>query len=252
MALSELKKRVIGAIYFGLPFLIFLYFGGIYLKIFFILLSLISLYELLKISNSKDLFFLLPLVIFPYFIDKILSILLFMIILYLIFLFKKYEPKDLTNFFLINYLFLLITTLPLIFFFLIRVEKGLSYSLLVIFSIWISDISAYFVGKRFGKNKILPKISPNKSYQGLFGSLIFTSIFILVVNIFFKFFNNIFLLLLFSFSLVILSFLGDTFESLIKRYFNVKDSGNIILGHGGLFDRIDSFIFTIPIIYFML
>lgn len=251
LAQSELKNRIIGAIYFGLPFLIFLYLGGIYFKIFLIILSLISIYELLKSSNFKDIYFFVPLIVLPFFIDKTISILIFIFYSYLFFLIKGYEPKDFISNISVNVIFLIISSLPLSYLYIIRFEKGFKYSFLIIVSIWISDIVAYFIGKKYGKHKILPKISPNKSYEGLLGSLILTTIILLFINLIFKFFP-LYFCIIFSLLIVILSFLSDTFESLIKRYFGVKDIGKIIIGHGGVFDRIDSFIFTIPVIYYIL
>jgi phosphatidate cytidylyltransferase len=133
----------------------------------------------------------------------------------------------------------------------LREKRGVFISLIIIISIWISDIFAYFIGKKFGKRKIVPKISPGKSFEGLIVSILSLYIFYLILYFFSKNFNLIQILTL-PITIVILSFLGDIFESTIKRYFGVKDSGKIILGHGGLFDRIDSFIFTIPFIYFIL
>lgn len=251
MAQSELKNRVIGAIYFGVPFIIFLYLGGLYFKIFLITLSLFSIYELLKISNFKGIYFFIPLVTLPFFIDKTISILIFIFYSYLFFLIKKERPDNLVSNISLNVIFLIISSIPLSYFYDIRLLKGFKYSFLIIISIWITDIFAYFVGKKFGKHKILPQISPNKSYEGLIGSLILTTIIIIILNSIFKFFTINFCII-FSILVVFLSFFSDTFESLIKRYFSVKDTGNIIIGHGGIFDRIDSFIFTIPFLYYIL
>ncbi|HQJ56251.1 MAG TPA: phosphatidate cytidylyltransferase [Caldisericia bacterium] len=251
MAQSELKNRIIGALYFGIPFLLFIYLGGLYFKIFLIILSILSIYELLKISNPNNYFLFIPLTILPFFIDKTLSIIVFILYSYLIFLIRKDDPKNFLSNICLYTIFLIISSIPLSYFYDIRVEKGFKYAILVIVSIWIIDISAYFVGKNFGKHKILPKISPNKSYEGLIGSLIIITIFLIIINSIFKFFPLSFTIL-FSISITILSFLSDTFESLIKRYFGVKDIGKIIIGHGGVFDRIDSFIFTIPILYYIL
>lgn len=251
MAQSELKNRIIGAIYFGLPFLIFLFLGGLYFKIFLIILSILSIYELLKISNSIYIYFFIPLTTLPFFIDKSISILIFIFYSYLFFLIKKEKPNNLVSNISLNVTFLIISSIPLSYFYDLRFLNGFKYSFLVIISIWITDIFAYFIGKKFGKHKILPHISPNKSYEGLIGSLILTTLTIFILNSIFKFFT-IHFCLIFSISIVFLSFISDTFESLIKRYFNVKDSGNIIIGHGGVFDRIDSFIFTIPFLYYIL
>jgi len=251
LAQSELKNRIIGALYFGIPFLLFIYLGGIYFKIFLIILSIISIYELLKASNNKDYLLFIPLAILPFFINKTLSILIFILYSYLIFLIRKDDPKNFLSNICLNTIFLIISSIPLSYFYDIRAEKGFKYAILVIISIWIIDISAYLVGKNFGKHKILPKISPNKSYEGLIGSLIITLLFLIIINSIFKFFPLTFVII-FSILTTILSFLSDTFESLIKRYFGVKDMGKIIVGHGGVFDRIDSLIFTIPILYYIL
>lgn len=251
MVQSELKSRIIGALYFGIPFLLFIYLGGIYFKIFLIILSIISIYELLKASNNKDYLLFIPLAILPFFINKTLSILIFILYSYLIFLIRKDDPKNFLSNICLNTIFLIISSIPLSYFYDIRAEKGFKYAILVIISIWIIDISAYLVGKNFGKHKILPKISPNKSYEGLIGSLIITLLFLIIINSIFKFFPLTFVII-FSILTTILSFLSDTFESLIKRYFGVKDMGKIIVGHGGVFDRIDSLIFTIPILYYIL
>lgn len=251
MVQSELKSRIIGALYFGIPFLLFIYLGGIYFKIFLIILSIISIYELLKASNNKDYLLFIPLAILPFFINKTLSILIFILYSYLIFLIRKDDPKNFLSNICLNTIFLIISSIPLSYFYDIRAEKGFKYAILVIISIWIIDISAYLVGKNFGKHKILPKISPNKSYEGLIGSLIITLLFLIIINSIFKFFPLTFVII-FSILTTILSFLSDTFESLIKRYFGVKDIGKIIVGHGGVFDRIDSLIFTIPILYYIL
>lgn len=124
-----------------------------------------------------------------------------------------------------------------------------SLLLLIFFLVWISDISAYFFGKKFGKNKLAPLISPGKTIEGVFGALFMNTIFITIYSILFSidFFNLLILVII----LVPASILGDLFESLIKRESNKKDSGKIIPGHGGILDRIDSLISVLPLITFL-
>jgi phosphatidate cytidylyltransferase len=113
--------------------------------------------------------------------------------------------------------------------------------------IWAVDIGGYLFGKSFGKHKIFPVTSPKKTYEGLFGSLIL----LLFIQSFSWHFFNIFSLLEFlSISVLIFigSIYGDYFESFFKRKYHIKDSGNLIPGHGGLLDRLDSAIYTIPMI----
>ena len=106
------------------------------------------------------------------------------------------------------------------------------------------DIFSYVVGKRFGKKKIFKYLSPNKTLEGLIGggigSIICSSILLLIYEIEISF--NIFLLILFF---IFFSLLGDLFESFFKRKNNIKNSSNFLPGHGGFFDRFDSFISSI-------
>jgi phosphatidate cytidylyltransferase len=113
--------------------------------------------------------------------------------------------------------------------------------------IWAVDIGGYLFGKSFGKRKIFPKTSPKKTYEGLLGSLFL----LLLIQFFSWHFFDIFSLLDFlTISVLIFSgsIYGDYFESFFKRKYHIKDSGNLIPGHGGLLDRLDSAIYTIPLI----
>lgn len=123
--------------------------------------------------------------------------------------------------------------------------------LAVFVTIWINDTGAYIFGISFGKHRLYERISPKKSWEGFFGGAIVALgsgyIFSLMIP-------QISLLnwMVFSEIIVIFGTLGDLTESLIKRTVNVKDSGNIIPGHGGLLDRFDSMLMAAPIIYLYL
>ena len=122
--------------------------------------------------------------------------------------------------------------------------------LIIILMIWLADIGAYFSGKRFGSIQIVKKISPGKTYEGLFGGFLSNVIFISVLHIYG--FLNIFDGILLAFLVTALSLYGDIYESFLKRMAKIKDSSNFIPGHGGFLDRLDSFCPTIPILYFLL
>lgn len=121
---------------------------------------------------------------------------------------------------------------------------------LVLIATWITDSGAYFSGKKFGKKQLAPKISPNKTVAGGIGGILFTACFILLVGYFLDIIS--FYWIIYSFLLPATAVLGDLFESCLKRNLGVKDTGNIIPGHGGILDRFDSFIFTAPATYYFL
>jgi len=121
------------------------------------------------------------------------------------------------------------------------------FVLLSFLGIWAVDIGGYLFGKSFGKHKIFPVTSPKKTYEGLLGSLVL----LLFIQSFSWYFFDIFSFkefLAISILIFVGSIYGDYFESFLKRKYRTKDSGNLIPGHGGLLDRLDSAIYTIPLI----
>ena len=112
--------------------------------------------------------------------------------------------------------------------------------LFALFIVWATDIGAYLFGRQFGQNKLLPKVSPNKTIEGSVGGILSAIIVALI-----------FWLLICTIIFSIFGQFGDLVESAIKRHFGVKDSGNLIPGHGGVLDRCDSWIFVFPIMHFL-
>ena len=118
---------------------------------------------------------------------------------------------------------------------------------------WTFDTFAYLFGKKFGKQKIMPSISPKKSWEGFIGGFVSTivaSLILFKIN-FFSEYVSLFLLVIIGLILPFTATLGDFLESYLKRQAGVKDSGNFIPGHGGMLDRMDAFMITIPIIYIL-
>jgi phosphatidate cytidylyltransferase len=112
--------------------------------------------------------------------------------------------------------------------------------------VWVADIAAYFSGRKFGKNKLAPSISPGKTWEGVAGAMLGVLVYvILVMNI--SGMTQRYSLVVFAMAGVALSVMGDLFESAIKRQAGVKDSGTLLPGHGGLLDRIDALTSTLPI-----
>lgn len=116
--------------------------------------------------------------------------------------------------------------------------------------VWGADSGAYFVGRKFGKKKLAPYVSPNKSMEGLYGGVVTAMLIVVVVSILYldhlSLTNQIVFLAL-SVVTVFSSVLGDLFESMIKRRAGIKDSGRILPGHGGVLDRIDSLMTAAPV-----
>ncbi len=155
-----------------------------------------------------------------------------------------------------NKIFFLYNILPLItnvglilsFIFLLLIFNDTRISILVFILplIWITDSAAYFIGKLFGKRKLANNISPNKTIEGAVAGVFCSTLLISIIYSFIYPKDSIGIYLFFLI-LAILSVVGDLFQSRLKREFNIKDSGNILPGHGGLFDRLDG---AIPVILF--
>lgn len=125
---------------------------------------------------------------------------------------------------------------------------GFSLEVLMLFIlIWSSDSFAYFTGRLFGKHKMAPKISPKKTWEGFAGGVVLTLILGFFIEQYYPELRGNWMLV--GFLVSIFAPLGDLVESQLKRSFGVKDSGNIIPGHGGILDRLDSFIICAPVIY---
>lgn len=121
----------------------------------------------------------------------------------------------------------------------------------ILIATWTFDSFAYIIGVKFGKNKILPSISPKKSWEGFFGGMIVTIILAFLYCLYEeKNFTDDYLLLVII--VPFLATLGDFIQSAYKREAGVKDSGNLIPGHGGMLDRMDSLLISIPFLYTIL
>lgn len=261
-----LSVRLVSTLIFIPLFLILLFLGNEITFYFFASITIgIAMFEFYKIMSnlkSKPYFIFgittgIILNIFPL-LEKscflnfsLINFIIFFFFL-IIFLFKKKENTNLTDaaFTLLGIIYI---AWPLSCLSKIRcLENGNKLILFLFFSTWSSDIAAYFIGTCFGKHKLIPSISPSKTWEGsiagVIGSLITVFLFIKFYALNFTILDAFFLGSFFA----IVGQIADLVESLIKRYTNVKDSGNIIPGHGGILDVIDSLILTAPLLYFYL
>lgn len=114
--------------------------------------------------------------------------------------------------------------------------------------IWSNDTFAFLAGKFFGKTKLFERISPKKTWEGLIGGFVFALLFAVVISFLFDS-NQMVFWIVSVFVIVPAAIFGDLIESLLKRSLNIKDSGNMIPGHGGILDRFDASFFAIPFFY---
>ncbi len=126
--------------------------------------------------------------------------------------------------------------------------RGHAWALFVLLLIWMADTAAYFTGKRYGTTKLSPRISPNKTRAGAWGALVGGAVLAVVAGWLLDV-RGVALVALVGLALltVVASIVGDLVESLLKRQANVKDSGTLFPGHGGLLDRLDSLFAAIPV-----
>lgn len=115
--------------------------------------------------------------------------------------------------------------------------------------IWTNDTFAYLVGKNFGKTKLLEKISPKKTIEGFLGGVVFAMLASLIINQYYVPLSSVWQWIIIALLVSVFGTIGDLVESKFKRLAGVKDSGNIMPGHGGLYDRLDSIIFVAPFVY---
>lgn len=126
---------------------------------------------------------------------------------------------------------------------------GIYYLLLILNFSSVCDMGAYFVGVSMGKTKLCPTISPNKTVEGALGGSVSSVIVTLIITLCFGYFDKILPTLLLTVPLCAAGMAGDLFASIIKRKVGIKDYGNLIPGHGGVLDRVDSILFISPIVY---
>lgn len=133
-----------------------------------------------------------------------------------------------------------------------NMTDGKKWVLFLIITVWSGDIFAFLSGSLFGRHKLYPKISPNKTYEGLVGAIIGSIVVAMAFALLFIPKLEIGFCVLLAIGLGVLGQLGDFTESMLKRSAQVKDSGSLIPGHGGMLDRLDSFLFSAPFLYYSL
>jgi len=195
----------------------------------------------LVFAEFLDLAYIRPLVLFW----GILIATAFWLLISPIWLISRYQPKNKLVMAVAGWLVLVPLWLSLAS--LRNIDPRLLLGLIAV--IWIADTAAYFTGKRFGKHKLAPRISPGKTWEGVIGAWIAVSLYAVVLCVVFDFH---YWLIAAVWGITVLSIMGDLLESLMKRQANLKDSSNLLPGHGGMLDRIDGLTSSLPLAAFFI
>lgn len=258
--MGNLTKRVLTALCAG-PLVVFLFYI-LPANLFFWLLVLVAIaaiLELSSISGVKQRWLIVPLAgvsLVPLYMQRIDLFLLWLVCAPAFYIFSRvirgadesstHENQEITGSVGILFASMICIVLPLYFLYRLKTLNN-PLPLILLLAMWASDSGAYFLGVRFGKTRLVPAISPKKSYEGLFGAMLGGLIAMLL-------FHRIMEMGAIESCCVgafvgLLGQIGDIFESAGKRVWAVKDSSGLIPGHGGILDRMDSFLFAAPFMF---
>ncbi len=252
-------KRTLSAL-IGAPLLLGLtYLGGPYTAFLVAVLTLLALWEFMKIGEHMGMqtwyiqttIFTVVWLINLFFGSKewLLATLVFWLLVVLGRLALTYPKTSLAEatFNLLSFLYTVVLLSHL--YMLRQLPGGLELTFLTIFLVWATDTGAYLIGKQFGRHLLAPQVSPKKTVEGSLGGLVLS---IVVALVYWHLVGETSWLkyLILAIFVGVSAQIGDLFESALKRSAGVKDSGNLIPGHGGILDRFDSLIFALPLVYY--
>lgn len=260
-----MKQRIITGVIAAALFIPFVVLGGLPFSLLVYVMAAVGLYEILRMKGIS-----------LFSVQGILSLLIMFILL----MPNDWEAKvlEVTSYSKIEFLFLgaillLIYTVliknkftfddvgfviisvlyvGLGFHYLIETRiEGLEYVIYALVIVWTTDSGAYFVGRKLGKNKLWPEISPNKTIEGFVGGIVTAIVIAILFQLIVGIETTYVTLIIVTIIASIFGQMGDLVESAIKRHYDVKDSGKILPGHGGILDRFDSLLFVLPLLHFL-
>ncbi|WP_268913169.1 phosphatidate cytidylyltransferase [Lentilactobacillus sp. SPB1-3] len=257
-----MRQRVITAVVALIIFIPILILGGIWTDLAALVLGIIAMSEILVMKKKLLISFesiisylgvsvmIIPnawLSILPSYIDRMFLFYIFVLLLLLLTVFSrnKFTFDDVG-----------VLTLGMIYvglgfhYFTLARDLSLTTVLYALFIVWVTDSGAYLFGRAFGRHKLAPHISPNKTWEGsVLGSL--SAVILCTIFLIFYPINSmsIVTIIIVTALLSVTGQFGDLIESALKRYYDVKDSGKILPGHGGILDRFDSLLLVLPILH---
>jgi phosphatidate cytidylyltransferase len=256
-----LYLRVLTALV-GIPLILFLVWqGGLLLLAFIGLVMILGVLEMTNLLQNLKLTPNVPLTICglmlllgvvylnePHWVGLTLTMILLTHLLLMLKNYPHYTPADgAAGLFITLYLGLLI------YLYLISLlPQGHHWLFMLLIGTWASDTMAYFFGRTFGKHKLTPVLSPKKTWEGAIAGLLGSVVAVYIYSIVFKpiVSMSVLTIILLGLLISISSQVGDLIESTLKRQAKIKDSGNIIPGHGGVLDRFDSMLLSAPMVYY--
>lgn len=256
-----MKQRIQTAILALLIFVPFVFYGEWPFALFTYVLATIGLIELLNMQKkSKSWISSFLAIVFLWIIllpqsvlnlsvgdftkEKVVILFIMLLLTYTVFSKNKFTFSK-AGFILISTIYVGVG-----FHFLILTRMaGLNYVLFALFVIWATDTGAYFFGRAFGKRKLWPEISPNKTMAGAIGGVLSACLVGVSFQLIYPFEHSLMMILIITVLVSIVGQIGDLIASAYKRHYNIKDSGKLLPGHGGILDRMDSLLFVLPFLY---
>ncbi|QFT88898.1 Phosphatidate cytidylyltransferase [Bacillus sp. THAF10] len=258
-----MKQRIITALIAAAIFLPVVIYGNLPFVLMIYLLASVGLFEALRMKKLSVLsipgilslallwFLMMPSDFFS--VERfLLSKMEFLLLIVLLLLAYTVLSKNKFNFDDVGFTLLSTIYVGLGFYYFIEIrELALAYVFFALFVIWTTDSGAYFIGKSMGKTKLWPHISPNKTVEGSIGGVVCAIIVAIIFQIVVGFDYSIFTTIIVAALLSVFGQIGDLVESALKRHYQIKDSGSILPGHGGILDRFDSLLFVLPLLHFI-
>ena len=226
-------------------------------------ISLIILWEYSRLFKSRFIRILFPILViggllemlfFTGYLEKTSNysnyLFWFMCLLwvFILFLVSTYKKKNINDFLILIYGYFILLLFVASLFFMVM-NPGIFLYVIIVVS--IADSAAFFVGRTMGKTPLLPNISPGKTIEGFIGGVLIASLFSCLIALFFGLQDRLLEFLCLGFLVALISVLGDVFFSLLKRNKGIKDSSNLIPGHGGFIDLLDGTIAALPLLTFL-
>lgn len=253
-----MKQRILTAIA-GVPILLlFMYLGGTPFACLVAVLATVGLHEFYTMAKGKHQVLFVPVLLGVWamllcsylgvsnWLTLGILITFCLVFGYAVFKFPAFGVEDIA----VNFLGLIYIGWTLSHLILLgAMDNGRVLVFMAFLAMWANDSGAYFIGTWFGKRRPWGTISPKKSVEGTIGGIVVTCIALYLMNLYFNLMPHLAPLFI-GVAVAIIGLIGDLLESLLKRYYGVKDSGKLLPGHGGILDRFDSVMLAAPMMYY--